>query len=127
MTVDQKIAFVAEHRGRFGLNRCCEVAALSKGTWHHRITSPAQTGLSETDEELHEVLIEVIRKHPEYGRPRMTEEVSERLGRPVNHKRIGNRLQAWSLQLLRTVAPPSKSRIQRILDKAAGQLNLVKG
>ncbi len=28
---------IREHRYEYGLNRCCEALALSKGTWHHRM------------------------------------------------------------------------------------------
>jgi len=127
MSIEEKIAFVEEHRDRFGFNRCCETARLSKGTWHYRKNRPLQNGRSQQDEELHEVIVDVIRDHPGYGRPRLTEEVSERLQSRVNHKRIGDRLQRWDLQLLRTVSSSPKSVIQRILDEAAGELNLVKG
>ena len=126
MSLEEKVHLVETFKDEYGLNLCCEVLKLSKGTWHNRINREPEK-VPEADRRLREALIDSIREHPEYGWPRLKPEVELRLQEQVNHKRLKDRLNRWDLALLRTVSAPKKSRVQQILDEARGQLNLVKG
>jgi putative transposase len=126
MSLEEKVRLVEICKGKHGLNRCCEVLKLSKGTWHSW-KNRAPAGISEADQKLREALIDSIREHPEYGWPRLKPEVEQRLQELVNHKRLKDRLRRWDLALLRTVSMPAKSRVQQVLDGARGHLDLVKG
>jgi putative transposase len=126
MSLEEKVRLVEACKDEYGLNRCCEVLNLSKGTWHNRINRETET-VSEADERFRAALIDSIREHPEYGWPRLKPEIELRLHERVNHKRLKDRLRRWDLALMRTVSVPAKSRVQQILDDSRGHLNLVKG
>ena len=60
MSLDEKVRLVEACKNEYGLNRCCEVLKLSKGTWHNRIKREPEKP-SEADRRLREALIGSIR------------------------------------------------------------------
>lgn len=70
---------------------------------------------------------EIIQEHPEYGYRRILPELEERIGQRVNHKRLRRLLSEHQLALPRQMPKTSPSPVQKILEEASGQLNLVEG
>lgn len=62
-----------------------------------------------------------------YGYRRILPELEERTGQRVNHKRLRRLLSKQELALPRQVSKQSPSPVEKILEKAAGQLNLAEG
>jgi len=70
---------------------------------------------------------EITDEHPGYGFRRMLPELEERMGQAVNTGRLRRFLNKHELDLPRQVSRRSPSPVEKILEKAAGQLNLVAG
>ena len=123
--MDEKVDLVREHRSRYGLNRCCESLALSKGTWHYRVKREEREDGEEAiaREEIHAVILE----RPGYGYRRLKPELEARTGRRINHKRLRRLLREANLGLLRQLPKHRPSGVQRILQDNEGSLDLVKG
>lgn len=118
---------VSRHKAEFGLNRCLAALGVSKGTWHYRQTRSAREDeVAAEDRRLKKQVAEVAGEHPAYGYRRLLPELEAR-GEEINHKRLRRLLNEWDLSLLRTVAHPRPSGVREILQRAEGQLNLVKG
>jgi len=123
--VNEKVALVKQHRHEYGLNRCCEALALSKGTWHYRMQR--EESVDEEEEELKEQLHAAILENPGYGYRRLKPELEARTGKRINAKRIRRLLQETNLGLKRHVPKHKPSEVQRILQENAGDLDLVNG
>jgi putative transposase len=123
--VDEKVDLVKEHRHDYGLNRCCEVLALSKGTWHYRM----QREEAYDDEEAaikQEMRLAII-DHPGYGYRRLRPELEARMDLTINEKRVRRLLGETNLGLIRQLPKHRPSGVQRILQRNKGGLDLVKG
>jgi transposase InsO family protein len=68
---------------------------------------------------------EIIRDHPDYGYRRILPELEERTGERVNHKRLRRLLNEHELGLPRCLPKATPSPMQKIMEEASGQLNLV--
>lgn len=115
---------VRENRSRFGLNRCCRALGLSKGTWHYRNQPRPRDGLGE---KVKHQLRRILREHPDYGSPRITPELSERLNRPINHKRVSRLLRENEWGLMRCLPKYNPGPVNRVLQQCRGKLDLVRG
>jgi len=116
---------VDQHREDRGLNRCLQAIGLPKSTYYYRQNRP--DGLSEEDQRLMSEVREIIQEHPEYGYRRILPELEERTGQQVNHKRLRRLLSEHELALPRQMPKKSPSPVEKILEEAAGSLNLVEG
>jgi transposase InsO family protein len=114
---------VDQHREEHGLNRCLEAIGLPKSTYYYR--KNRSTEPSEEEQELMDHVREIIGEHQSYGYRRVLPELEERIGQTVNHKRLRRLLSEHELALPRQVSKSEPSPVQRILEKASGQLNLV--
>lgn len=65
---------------RASINRCCDAACLSRTAFYYRAKLP-------DDDELIDVLLALIEKHPRWGFPKCRKRLKA-LGYPWNHKRI---------------------------------------
>ena len=83
--MSDKVELVERHKGRYGLNMCCRALGLSKGTLHYR---RGQASCSQTDAHLKAEIVTTIRHHPDYGYRRIKEDLKDRAGIVVNHKRL---------------------------------------
>ena len=113
-----------EHRGRYGLNRCCEALGLSKGSWHCRLHRSAG---SRDNEVIGKQMRKILKSNPDYGYRRMVPELSQRLGRPINHKRVRRLLRDNHWAMVRHLPRPKPSPVQRVLQSRSGRLDLVRG
>ena len=114
-----------QHKEERGLNRCLKAIGLPKSTYYYRQNHTE--GLSEENQKLMEHVREIIDEHPGYGYRRILPELEERTGQRVNHKRLRRLLSEQELALPRQVSKQSPSPVEKILEKAAGQLNLAEG
>ena len=82
--------------------------------------------LEETDESIKPLLQEVIDEYPEYGRPRITEELQEEYGLDINHKVIGKLLKTWDIALQRAARGTSLSPVEKAIQEAGSDADRVK-
>ena len=125
MTVEEKVSLVRDHRGRYGLNRCCEALALSKGTWHYR--QKRDGAVNTAEESLKQELHKTILEHPGYGYRRLQPELEARVGHPVNHKRLRRLLRESNLGFTRHLPRHRPGKIQEILRDHPEGVDLVTG
>jgi putative transposase len=123
MTTEQKVALVETAWETYGLNRALAAVDLPKSTWYYHRTQK----VSYEDKYAHLLpdLEEIARKHPEYGIPRITEELRDGYGHRVNHKVVQRLNQVWDLRLLRSTRPPKPSAVRRAIVTAGERANLV--
>ena len=93
-----RYAWIVEHREVYSTAMMCDLLAVSRSGFHQAvIRGPSARRL---DEE--KVVVQIrraqIKHRGRYGRRRMTPEVSEILGRRVNHKRIGRLMRKHDLR-----------------------------
>ena len=121
-----KVALVAAHRESYGLNACLRALGLSKSVWYGR-----QRGIwkerKAADLRMKAWILSVIGDHPGYGYRRICPELSERLGAPVNHKRVRRVLRCYELGLPRCLPASTPSRVQRVIAEAGDSADLTKG
>lgn len=72
-------------------------------------------------------MLQILKDHPAYGRPRMTVELRERLGYRINPKRVGRLLRDNGWGVIRYLPRPGKSGVQKILHHRKGSLDKVSG
>ena len=77
---------VEQNQDCYGLNRCLEALRVAKSSWHYRQNGYGRPWAKE--EEMEREMRQILEDHPDYGRPRMTVELRERLGYRINHKRV---------------------------------------
>jgi transposase InsO family protein len=93
-----KYAWIEKHRQTYCTTLMCELLSVSRsGLNAARAREPSQR--AQDDQHLVEQIRQGQRKHRgRYGRRRMTPEIGELLGQPVNHKRIGRVMREHGLQ-----------------------------
>jgi putative transposase len=122
MSVNEKAHLVEQGRGEHGLMQCLSAVGLPASTWYARQRRPAPAA---RDAPMRALICEVVRDHPDYGYRRITSELSERTGRPVNAKQIRRLLSSYQMGLRRALPKRGKSAIEAVLDQFRGSLNLV--
>ena len=93
-----KYAWIEKHRPTYSTTMMCELLSVSRsGLSAARVREPSKR--AHDDEQLVKQIRDSQRKHRgRYGRRRMTTEVSESQGRPVNHKRVARVMREHGLQ-----------------------------
>ena len=93
-----KYAWIEQHRLTYSTTMMCELLSVSRsGLNAARRRSPSKRSID--DAALVKQIRESQRRHRgSYGRRRMTTEVSEAQGRPVNHKRVARVMREHGLQ-----------------------------
>ena len=93
-----KYAWIEKHRQTYSTTLMCELLAVSRSGLNAARARPSSMRAQE-DEKLVSQVRDFQRKHRgRYGRRRMTTEVSEAQGRPVNHKRVARVMREHGLQ-----------------------------
>ena len=92
-----RYAWIEANRDSYPVTMMCELLSVSRSGLHDaRRREPSARALDEA--QIVKEIGRAQRKHRgRYGRRRMTPEVSETLGRPVNHKRIGRLMRKHDL------------------------------
>ena len=118
-----KVKLVEAHRETYGLNACLTALGLSKSVWYaHQRRKPNPAELR-----LRQEITRIIEAHPGYGYRRIVPEVSQRLGEPVNHKRVRRVLSRYELGLPRCLPATTPSRVQRLIREVGSAADLVRG
>ena len=93
-----KYAWIEQHRLSYSTTMMCELLSVSRsGLNAARKRPPSKHAID--DEALVKQIRQSQRKHRgRYGRRRMTTEVSEAQGRPINHKRVARVMREHGLQ-----------------------------
>lgn len=125
MTTAQKVAHVAAVQADFGLAPALAAVELPRATWYYQQRHGRPYAARYAD--LRPALEEIARAHPGYGYRRMTVELQQGYGQPVNHKVVQRLLPAWDLPLLRSIRRPRPSGVRQALQAAGAQANLVAG
>ena len=93
-----KYAWIVKHREVYSTAMMCDLLLVSRSGLHQAITrGPSERHLGE-EKVVAQIRRTQIKHRGRYGRRRMTPEVSEALGRPVNHKRIGRLMRKHDLR-----------------------------
>lgn len=92
-----KYAWIAEHRQEYSIPMMCQLFAVSRSGFYQAMRRSG--GKRAADEALVVAAIRAAQKRHRgrYGRRRMTPEVSEELGRAINHKRVGRLMREQGL------------------------------
>ena len=93
-----KYAWIEQHRSMYAVTMMCELLSVSRsGLNAARGREPSKRSCS--DELVLKQIRQGQRKHRgRYGRRRMTSEVGQAMGYPVNHKRVGRLMREHGLQ-----------------------------
>jgi len=122
MTTAQKTALVRDIQARVGLGVALSVLELPRSTWYYQ-------GGRRTYEDKHASLkapmLRIASAFPEYGYRRSTDELSERVGHPVNHKVVQRLARIWGLSALRRPRSPRTSAVRRTIAAAGDRANLL--
>ena len=93
-----RYAWIVEHREVYSTTMMCDLLSVSRSGLHQAVTrGPSKRRLDE-EEVVDRIRRGQIKHRGRYGRRRMTPEVSEALGRRVNHKRIGRLMREHDLR-----------------------------
>lgn len=123
MSTEQKVGLVDAVWQEFGLAPALAAVELARSTWYYH--QRQKVSYQQKYAHLRPVLEEIAREHPEYGYRRVTVELADRLGQPVNHKVVQRLNQVWDLCLMRTTRPPKPSRLRQVIVQAGDRVNLV--
>lgn len=92
-----KYAWIAEHRQEYSIPLMCELLGVSRSGFYHAVGRGSEKRAGD-EAAVVEAIREAQKRHRgRYGRRRMTPEVSERLGRAINHKRVGRLMREHGL------------------------------
>jgi putative transposase len=91
-----KYAWIVTHREQYSIPMMCELLSVSRSGLYQAMGRSAAASADE-DRIVEEIRRAQRRHRGRYGRRRMTPEVSEALGRALNHKRIGRLMREHGL------------------------------
>lgn len=123
MSISDKVGLVEKHQSTYGLNTCCRALGLSKGTLHYHRHRPS---CSDEDMRIKAEIVTTITHHPEYGYRRIKDDLADRVGLIVNHKRLRKILTTFELGLPRHLPKPSKNPVLKLIQQVGDDANLVK-
>ena len=92
-----KYAWIVAHRQQYSIPMMCELLSVSRSGLYQAMDRSARKDTTEEDRIVEEIRRAQRKHRGRYGRRRMTPEVSEVLGRTLNHKRIGRLMREHGL------------------------------
>jgi putative transposase len=93
-----RYAWIAAHRENYSTPMMCELLGVSRSGLYQAMRRAGRLGGTEAEQRIVEQIRHAQHKHRgRYGRRRMTPEVSQALGRRLNHKRIGRLMREHGL------------------------------
>lgn len=122
MTTSEKIALVRGVRQSVSVGVALSVVDLPRSTWYYQAGRRAYEAKHEA---LKAPLLRIASAFPEYGYRRSTDELSERVGHPVNHKVVQKLARIWGLAALRRPRAPRASAVRRTIAEAGERANLL--
>ncbi len=124
MSVREKVGLARSAVEEYPLRVVLLVLELARSTWYYH-RARAVRSYEEKYAELRRPLEGIARDHPGYGYRRTVPELSERLGRVVNHKVVRKLHQCWDLPLRRGTHRPKPSGVRQVIEAAGDRVNLV--
>ena len=122
MTTARKAELVREAQAEFGLGAALSALDLPRSTWYYQSQRQAY---EDKHRALKRPLLAIAQTFPEYGYRRATDDLSERLGRPINTKVVRRLAKLWGLTQLRRPRAPRASAIRRTIEEAGERANLL--
>lgn len=122
MTTSEKTALVRTVEQSAGLGVALSVVDLPRSTWYYQAR---RRPYEVKHAALKAPLLKIAATFPEYGYRRSTDELSERVGRPVSHKVVQKLAQIWGLTPLRRPRAPRASAVRRTIIEAGDRANLL--
>jgi putative transposase len=107
----------------YGLNCALAAVEMPKATWYYY--QKDKVDYEGKYIHLKPILEAIARKYPEYGLPRIMVELRDVHHCHVNHKVVERLLGLWDLSILRGTRRREPSGVQRALQEAGDQANLV--
>ena len=92
-----KYAWILEHRGMYSTPMMCDLLGVSRSGFCAAARRQRSERAAQEAEVVEEIRRAQTRHKGRYGRRRMAPEVSEALGRTINHKRIGRLMREHGL------------------------------
>jgi len=93
-----KYAWIRAHREQYSIPMMCDLLAVSRSGLHEAAKRESSGRRQDEAEVVEQIRRAQIKHRGRYGRRRMTPEVSEALGRKINHKRIGRLMREHDLR-----------------------------
>ena len=93
-----RYAWIVEHREVYSTQMMCELLSVSRSGLHQAVTRGPSARRLDEEKVVAQIRRAQIKHRGRYGRRRMTPEVSESLGRLINHKRIGRLMRKHDLR-----------------------------
>jgi len=93
-----KYAWIDGHRGTYSTTMMCELLSVSRSGLNAARVRPASKRTHQDKELVEQIRAGQRRHRGRYGRRRMTPEISQERGQPVNEKRIGRLMREHGLQ-----------------------------
>ncbi|MGW6950185.1 IS3 family transposase [Streptomyces xanthophaeus] len=121
-----RFQFVADHQRRHGVKRLCDILGIARSSFYYwRRTAADRAGRQAADARLANRIRAVHRESDgTYGAPRITAELREYSGEPVNHKRVARIMRASGIQGVRlrrrhrtTVPDPAAARAPDLIGR----------
>lgn len=109
---------IEQHRDEYGLNNCLQALSVAKSSWHYRQNGYGRAGAKE--KKIEREMRQILADHPDYGRPRMTPELRERLGYRINHKRVERLLRNKGWGMIRHLPRRSHRAFNRFFSTGRG-------
>jgi len=124
MSTEKKIELISSVKDEYSLAPALRVLDLPRATWYYHENQ--KITYEEKYAHVRPILEDVLREHPSYGIPRITPELRERYGRPINHKVIQELLHIWDLSMIRKAKKARPGSIRQAILTACDKANLVK-
>jgi transposase InsO family protein len=122
MTTSQKMALVRGVEESVSVGVALSVVDLPRSTWYYQAgRRPYETKHAT----LKAPLLKIASAFPEYGYRRSTDDLSERVGHPVNHKVVQKLARIWGLAALRRPRAPRASAVRQAITQAGERANLL--
>ena len=93
-----RYAWIVEYREVYSTAMMCDLLSVSRSGFHQAVTRGPSARRLDEEKVVVQIRRAQIKHRGRYGRRRMTPEVSEILGRRVNHKRIGRLMRKHDLR-----------------------------
>jgi putative transposase len=92
-----RYAWIEANRASYSVTMMCELLSVSRSGLHDARRRKSSARAADEAQLINEIRRAQVKHRGRYGRRRMTPEVSEALGRPINHKRIGRLMREHDL------------------------------
>lgn len=122
MSPSQKAALVRDAQRSVDLGIALSVVDLPRSTWYYQAR---RLSYEEKHASLKAPMLQIASAFPEYGYRRSKDELSERVGYPVNHKVVQKLTRIWGIAAVRRPRAPRTNVVRRTITAAGDRANLL--